>query len=120
MKTSHLLTAALLLMAGAPLPAPVLPHPPRHGPAPLLFVRFSGPAGMRVSFFEGRTPGRTFPAPVAVGLRPGYIYRMELTSLPGRPELSLAPTLEVRNTLTLPPGILAANYPAPVTLTDED
>src|SRR5262249_35915927 len=86
----------------------------------LLFVRFTGPAGMKVSFFRGPGPGRTFAAPVAVGLRPGYIYRMELTGFERRPELTLAPTFEVRNTLVLPPGVLAANYPAPVTLTQDD
>ncbi len=36
------------------------------------------------------------------------------------PGLSLYPTLEVRGTLALPPGVNAAGYPAPVVLTDED
>ena len=111
----------VLLLAGfAQAQPPLAPPLPGRGPAPLLFARLNAPAGTKVTFFQGRTAGRTFPAPATVGLRPGYIYRVAMTDFPGRPELSLSPTLEVRNTLALPPGILAANYPALVTLTEED
>src|SRR5205085_10363669 len=58
--------------------------------------------------------------PVVVGLRPGYVYRVELSSLPQRPGYSLFPTLTVVDTLRLSPRLNGANYPAPVTLTDED
>lgn len=112
---------AILVVLAATCSAPAqLPALPTLGQAPLLYVRFTGPEGMKVSFFQGRAPARSFNNPTVVGLRPGYIYRVEMTGFPGKPQLSISPTLEVRNTLVLPPGILAANYPAPVTITDED
>src|SRR5260370_39524045 len=63
-----LLPAALLGSAAAQSPPPPLPA---LGPAPLLFVRFAGPAGLRAAFFEGRPTPHAFDAPVVVGLRPG-------------------------------------------------
>jgi uncharacterized repeat protein (TIGR01451 family) len=86
----------------------------------LLFVRFSGPAGLRATFYQGRPTGRTFDAPVAAGLRPGYVYRVQLSNLPEHPGVSLYPSLEVRGSLCLPPRLNAAAYPAPVTLTEAD
>jgi uncharacterized repeat protein (TIGR01451 family) len=91
-----------------------------HGPAPLLAVRFSGPPGLRATFYPGRAPARSFNAPVVVGMRPGYVYRVGLSGLPGHPGITLYPTLEVRGTLGLPPRVAAASYPAPVVLTDAD
>jgi uncharacterized repeat protein (TIGR01451 family) len=102
----------------APTPAPV--PLPGHGLAPLLYVRVSGPPGTHAAFFQGRAPARGFNAPVTVGLRPGYIYRIELTGFAGRPGVSLAPTLQVCNTLALTPCLHPANYPAPVELTEAD
>src|SRR3954469_4852339 len=58
-----LLPVALLGRASAQVQPPPPPLPAR-GPAPLLYVRFSGPAGMRATFFQGRPNGRTFDAPV--------------------------------------------------------
>jgi uncharacterized repeat protein (TIGR01451 family) len=58
--------------------------------------------------------------PVEVGLRPGYIYRIKLTGLPGHPNESLYPTLEVRGSLVMPPGLRAADFPAPVVFSKED
>jgi len=55
-----------------------------------------------------------------VGLRPGYIYRLELSGLPGLPGVSFYPTLEVRGTLQLPSNLRAADYPAPVIFSPED
>jgi uncharacterized repeat protein (TIGR01451 family) len=99
---------------------PPLPPPPAKGPAPLLFVRFAGPVGMHVTVYQGSAPGRDFVAPVTIGLRPGYPHRVRLTGLPQRPGVALAPTLEVRGTLCLSPGLRAANYPAPVVFSDTD
>ncbi len=111
---------AVFLLAGWSLqshgkaPPPV----PATGPAPLLYVRFGGP--LQARFYQGDSAGRVFVAPVSVGLRPGYIYRVMLTNIPEHPGLSLYPTLEVRGTLQLPPNLRAANYPAPVTFSDHD
>jgi uncharacterized repeat protein (TIGR01451 family) len=96
------------------------PPLPGRGPAPLLFVRFSGPAGMRTTFYQGVPGGRGHEAPVVVGLRPGYVYRVKLSNLPGRPGVNLYPAVEVRGSLCLPPGVNALTYPAPVELTETD
>lgn len=96
-------------------------QPPRGlGPAPLLFVRFDGPPGMHATFYQGRPAGYDYPAPVAVGVRPGYVYRVKLSGFADHPGLSLYPTLEVRGSLSLRPAMTAAAYPAPVTLTEAD
>jgi uncharacterized repeat protein (TIGR01451 family) len=97
-----------------------MPPPPGLGPAPLLFVRFSGPAGMHATFYQGRPTGYDYAAPVAAGLRPGYLYRVKLSGFTDHPGVSLYPTLEVRGSLALRPGMTAAAYPAPVALTEAD
>jgi uncharacterized repeat protein (TIGR01451 family) len=118
----RLLLPLLFLAGSSPaLPAqPPLAPLPAHGPAPLLFVRFDGDPGLRVTLYEGNPLGRNFPAPAVVGLRPGYIYRVKITGLPNLPGVALYPTLEVRGTLHLPPGLQAATYPATFVLTDLD
>jgi uncharacterized repeat protein (TIGR01451 family) len=115
-----LLPSAFCLLPSAHGQVPV-PHPAPHWAAsPLLHVRFGGMAGLHATFYQGTPDGRDFPAPVAVGLRPGYIYRVRLSGLPGQPDRMLYPTLEVRGTLQLPPGLHSADYPAPVTFTPEE
>ncbi|GIW79121.1 MAG: hypothetical protein KatS3mg105_0928 [Gemmatales bacterium] len=93
---------------------------PLRGPAPLLYVRFVTPPRVHVTFFPGGRSRREFPAPVQVGLRPGYIYRIMLAGLPERPELLLYPTIEVRGTLHLPKFIKTADHPAPIIFREED
>jgi uncharacterized repeat protein (TIGR01451 family) len=75
---------------------------------------------MHAVFYQGQPIGRDYAAPVVVGMRPGYLYRLKLTGLPGRPGLTLYPTLEVRGSLTLPPRVNANSYPAPVVITETD
>ncbi len=110
----------LLAAVAAPAVAQMVPPLPGRGPSPLLFVRFLGPPGLRATFYQGQSRGRAFDAPVAVGMRPGYFYRVQLSHLPGRPGVSIYPTLEVRGSLNLPPRLNASAYPAPVVLTDDD
>jgi uncharacterized repeat protein (TIGR01451 family) len=115
------LVALLLLAGSAGLASAQMPHPlPGHAPAPLLFVRFSGLPGLRATIYQGQPIGREFAAPVVVGLRPGYVYRVKLSGLPDRPGVALYPTLEVRGSLHLPPHANPAAYPAPVVLTAAD
>jgi uncharacterized repeat protein (TIGR01451 family) len=112
-----------MLLAGLVNAGRTQPHPPPlpgRGPSPLLFLRFSGPEGLRVTFFQGWSQGHGYDAPVVAGVRPGYIYRVELSRLTGHPGVSIFPTLEVRGSLNLTPKLNAANYPAPVVLTDAD
>jgi uncharacterized repeat protein (TIGR01451 family) len=103
---------AALLPARAPAGPPV-------GPAPLLFVRLVGPTGTHVVLPQGYQL-RDLPAPAVLGLRPGYIYRLQMDNFASRPGVRLFPTIEVRGTLNLPPQINALNYPAPVYLTEAD
>ncbi len=86
----------------------------------LLFVRLSGPKGLTAGFYEGDAVSRTLPVPNQVGLRPGYIYRLRLDNLPGRPGVSLYPSIEVRNALRLPPTMRPADYPAPIVFSEDD
>jgi len=104
------------LTAAGPL---AVPHP-KQGAAPLLHVLFSGPEGVRVTFYQGQAPPREFATPVVVGLRPGYIYRVKVSGFPDRPGLELFPTLEVRGTIRLGPDIPGARHPCPVFLSQLD
>src|SRR5438105_2987553 len=114
MKHFSIFSALLILSAVQPASrGQALPTPPKQGPAPLLFVRLLGPAGTRVTFYQGSPAGREVILPVTVGLRPGYAYRLKVSNLPGRPGLELFPTLEVRGTLLLPASLRASDYPAP-------
>jgi uncharacterized repeat protein (TIGR01451 family) len=88
--------------------------------SPLLFVRFNGAPGLRVTFYQGRQPARTFDAPTVVGVRPGYTYQVQLSNLPGRPGVTLFPTLEVYGSLHLGPKHNAALFPLPLPLTEAD
>ena len=85
-----------------------------------MYVRFGAPPGMHVTFYQGKTLPRKFAAPVVVGLRPGYAYRVKLTDLPEHPGLALFPTLEVYGTLQLPPQLRGPTYPAPFPLAEID
>lgn len=113
------LLAALLVAAWTTeLPA----APPLNGPvpSPVLFVRFAAPAGMRVQFYPGGGQTRTLPAPALAGLRPGYIYRVQLSGFPRQPGLVLYPSLEVRGSLQLPKASRPWEHPAPLVFTPED
>lgn len=128
--------AVLLLIAdrgGAQPPAfaPAMPprplqpmaaaaSPPAHLLPNLLFVRFSGPPGVKVTFFRGGPNGQTFETPFMVGLRPGYRYRMQMTGIPNFPGLVLTPTLEVRGSLKLANRTQAADFPVGLFFSDEE
>jgi uncharacterized repeat protein (TIGR01451 family) len=121
MKTLRIYVAVLLTGAASLGAAGAQPPPlPTRGPSPLLFVRFAGPPGMRTTFYQGTPEGRTFNAPVAAGLRPGYLYRIKCSGFADRPDLAIYPTLEVRGSLTLTARVNPASFPAPVVLTDAD
>src|SRR5437588_4631464 len=107
---------------GQSVPTPsvhILP-PPHHGPSPLLYVRLSGPAGLRITFYPSPVEAKEYAAATVVGLRPGYVYRIRLTGLPGHPNDALYPTLEVRGTLMMPPGLRAGDFPAQIIFSAED
>src|SRR5262249_34420426 len=58
--------------------------------------------------------------PTAVGLRPGYRYRVELSDIPEEKGVKLYPSLEVRGTLHPPKIMDIAKYPVPVIFTEDD
>lgn len=88
--------------------------------APLLYVRVQGPQGLRVTFLEGGQMQRTFDAPVVVGLRPGFGYRLKVEGFPSQPTVPLYVSIEPGDTLHLPRRAKAADHPAPITITEED
>src|SRR5439155_27043111 len=108
-----LAVAAWLAAVSAAPAAPGHPRPlPPLGPTPLLYVLFNGPPAMKIAFYQAAAPVREFSTPVTVGLRPGYISRVRISGLPGRPGLTLFPTLEVRGTLRAPPDLPVSRYPS--------
>ncbi len=93
---------------------------PRYQLPPPLYVKFVGPAGMRVTFYRGTAEPSTLFAPFTVGLRPGYVYRVEITDIPNHPGLVLHPTLEVRGSLFGGPKLRPKDFPTPLVLNNED
>ncbi len=125
MKIAHVRTAALVSILLPALAGAGMPPPAPRFPSPLLFVRVEGPPGIRTRFYQPDAPPEPFQVPVSVGLRPGYVYRFEVAGLPERPERphtvrTIYPTLEVRGTLALIPGVDPARFPVPVVFTGED
>jgi uncharacterized repeat protein (TIGR01451 family) len=108
-----LLTALLPLGCGEG----TMPPPP---PAPLLFVRVVAPEGARVVFRPGTPEARAFAAPAVAGFRPGYGYRLQLGDLPDQPGRILSPSFEVLDTLHIPPGLKAEDFPATVVFSEDD
>src|SRR5437762_1930833 len=91
MKHFSTLAALLILSAVQPVSHGQALPSPKQGAAPLLFVRLLGPQGARVTFYQGLPAGREVVLPVTVGLRPGYVHRLKVSNLPGRPGLELFP-----------------------------
>jgi uncharacterized repeat protein (TIGR01451 family) len=86
----------------------------------LLYVRMTGPEGMRVTFYRGAAQGQTLVAPFTVGLRPGYYYRVKIDGMPQFPAQSFFPTLEVRGSLQAEHKLNPADYPAALTFIADD
>jgi uncharacterized repeat protein (TIGR01451 family) len=93
---------------------------PLRGPSPLLFVRFSGAPGARITVYRGDQGGpRELEFPVTLGFRPGYVYRVKIDHLPGQQQ-PLYPSLEVRGSLYLSPQVNPADYPVPFALDETE
>jgi uncharacterized repeat protein (TIGR01451 family) len=108
-----LMTALLPLGCGEG----TMPPPP---PAPLLFVRVVAPEGAQVVFRPGTPEARVFAAPAVAGFRPGYGYRLQIGGLPDQPGRVLSPSIEVLDTLHIPPGLKAEDFPATVAFSEDD
>jgi uncharacterized repeat protein (TIGR01451 family) len=96
------------------------PSLPALAPPQLLFVRFSGPSGMRGLFYQGAPGGREIVFPATIGLRPGYIYRVQWTGFLKHPGISLYPTIEVRGAIAYPPDRQPHLYPVPIRFSPEE
>lgn len=94
-----------------------MPPPP---PAPLLFVRVVAPEGTHIVFRPATPEARAFAAPAIAGFRPGYGYRLQLTDIPEQAGRVLSPSIEVLDTLHVPPGLKAEDFPATVTFIEDD
>jgi hypothetical protein len=89
-------------------------------------IYFLDPNGMQIGWQTGAGPNgeRTYlPAQLTVPARynfnQGYIYRLKITNIPGRPAVSLYPTIEVAPTTPATDAYLAHNA-IPVQFTSED
>jgi uncharacterized repeat protein (TIGR01451 family) len=112
------------ILTGCPYPPPEVGAgplcPPVGQPAPVLAGRVIAPEGVKVAVFPGIPGAKRFPAPAVFGFRPGYVYRLELTDLPGHPGEALYPVLEVRGSIVPRPGMKFMDYPAPIFVGRED
>lgn len=131
------MNAGMLTLLGSLAAAPQAPVPPMPGPppvmmpvphpgmgmpvpAPLLAARVLAPEGVRFTLFPGSPIARMFSGPAVFGLRPGYVYRMELSNLPYQPGRVLYPEVEVRGTIVPRPGMKYMDYPIPLLFTPGD
>jgi uncharacterized repeat protein (TIGR01451 family) len=89
-------------------------------PAPLVAAKFVVPKNVRATAYPGAPFGRVYDAAAVVGLRPGYVYRFELSNLPYAPGKSIYPEVEVRGTLVPRRGMRYMDYPLPITLSQAD
>lgn len=112
------------IQTGLPYPPPDgppgVPCPPLGPPAPVLAARVIAPEGIKVSVQPGVPDATRYAVPTTFGFRPGYIYRLELTDIPGRPGEALYPVLEVRGSLVPRPGMKFLDYPAPIFIDRDD
>ncbi|AMV22985.1 hypothetical protein VT84_01145 [Gemmata sp. SH-PL17] len=89
-------------------------------PAPLVAAKFLAPKDVRVTAFPGSAQSRMYDAPAVMGLRPGYVYRFELSNLPYSPGQALYPEVEVRGTLVPRPGMKYMDHPIPLVFSASD
>jgi uncharacterized repeat protein (TIGR01451 family) len=116
--------------AGPPPAAMTAPRPvavpfPQPGmglpvPAPVLAAKVLAPQGVRVTAFPGTRLARMAETPAVFGFRPGYVYRLELSNLPGEPGRKLYPEVEVYGSLVPRPGMKYMDWPAPLLFTALD
>lgn len=111
------LLSALALSVVAQMPMPGSMPPP---PAPLMYLRFTGPKGTKIKIYRGSDAGQTLELPVTVGFRPGYAYRLAVFDVPGYPRQVFSPSIEVRGTLALVPKQRNADFPAHINFTEEE
>jgi uncharacterized repeat protein (TIGR01451 family) len=106
-----LLFLAASLTAGAP------PSPPSAF-SQTMHVQVVGPAGLRTTWRPGTPAARAVDG--AVGLRPGYIHRAQLTGYADEPNTVFDISIEVRETLFMPVTLNPADFPATIPVSADD
>lgn len=99
---------------------PQQPCPPSGPPAPVLAMRAILPAGTILSALPGLPGAKSFTAGSVFGFRPGYVYKLKIDNIPGRPNESLYPSLEVRGSIVPRPGMRYMEYAAPLHFSKAD
>ncbi len=89
-------------------------------PAPLMYLRFTGPKNTKITIYRGFDQGQTLELPCTVGFRPGYVYRFAVTDVPSFPRQVFCPSLEVRGTLALQPKLRNAEFPAHINFSEDE
>ncbi len=87
---------------------------------PLMYVRFTGPKGAKITVYRGFDQGQTLELPCTLGFRPGYSYRLAVFDIPGLPRHVFCPSLEVRGTLALGPKGRNADFPAHINFNPDE
>ncbi|MFO0809884.1 MAG: hypothetical protein U0746_14785 [Gemmataceae bacterium] len=87
-------------------------------------VRFTGPAGMKVSWLSCTPANKGFSpamveAPGRYNFIQGGVYQLKLSDIPNRPALDLYPTLEIRP-CTARTATFLAHCAVPIGFTEED
>ncbi|HJZ92924.1 MAG TPA: hypothetical protein VKE40_18765 [Gemmataceae bacterium] len=107
---------SLALLVGQPV-HPAVP-PPALPASPFLFVTVSAPPGSQVTWYP--MTDQATNTDKAVGLRPGYPYRFQLSDVPGPRGTVLFPSIEVRGSLVPRPGLDVLKHPVPILFTERD
>ncbi len=109
----------LAATASAQFPyGPALPAPPP--PSPLMYLRFTGPVGSKITIYRGLDQGQVLELPCVLGFRPGYSYRFAVSDLPNLPRQVFYPSIEVRGSLALLPKMRNADFPAHINFTEDE
>jgi hypothetical protein len=93
----------------------------RGGPLSGYFqpVRIRAPQGARIALASEGGKANTQANEALVGMQIGFVYRLQVTSIPNNEGVDIYPTIELIDRLYPPPG-LALRFPIPIELTQEE
>jgi hypothetical protein len=109
------LTLMLPMMGQNPVPIEPVPMP-----APFLYVKVIPPKDSQTTWYPESPAAIRLTEPTAVGLRPGYLYRPEMSVVHNGKPVKLYPSLEVRGTLQPPKNLDVSKHPVPLVFTEDD
>jgi hypothetical protein len=111
---------SLALAVGQPAALPPGPAgPPAVPAAPFLFVTVNAPKGSKITWHPMTVEAAINSGPV--GLRPGYLYRFQVSDIPQAKNAVLFPSVEIRGTLIPRAGLAdLTKHPVPILLSDRD